>query len=62
LVSLGQVGGDISSSMGTFKGDLPEGEYIAIPSKQGYAFEPESIKFHLSQMGYRMQFTAYPAP
>jgi len=62
LISLGQVGGDISSSMGTFKKDLPEGEYIAIPSKQGYAFEPESIKFHLSQMGYRMEFTAYPVP
>jgi hypothetical protein len=48
--------------MGTFRKDLPEGEYIAIPSKQGYAFEPESIKFHLSQMGYRMEFTAYPVP
>jgi hypothetical protein len=62
LISLGQVGGDISSSRGTFKKDLPEGEYIAIPSKQGYAFEPESIKFHLSRMGYRMEFTAYPVP
>jgi hypothetical protein len=62
LISLGQVGGDVSSSRGIFKKDLPEGEYIAIPSKPGYAFEPESIKFHLSQMGYRMQFTAYPAP
>ena len=62
LISLGQVGGDASSSKGIFKKDLPEGEYIAIPSKPGYAFEPESIKFHLSQMGYRMQFTAYPAP
>ena len=62
LISLGQVGGDVSSSFGTFRKDLPEGEYIAIPSKQGYAFEPESIKFHLSQMGYRMEFTAYPVP
>jgi hypothetical protein len=62
MISLGQVGGDVSSSMGTFRKDLPEGEYIAIPSKQGYAFEPESIKFHLSQMGYRMEFTAYPVP
>ena len=62
LISLGQVGGDASSSMGTFRKDLPEGEYIAIPSKQGYAFEPESIKFHLFQMGYRMEFTAYPVP
>lgn len=62
LISLGQVGGDVSSSMGTFRKDLPEGDYIAIPSKQGYAFEPESIKFHLSQMGYRMEFTAYPVP
>jgi hypothetical protein len=62
LISLGQVGGDISSSKGLFKKDLPEGEYIAIPSKPGCAFEPESIKFQLSQMGYRMEFTAYPAP
>jgi hypothetical protein len=60
LISLGQVGGDISSSKGTFKKDLPEGEYIAIPSKPGYAFEPESIKFQLSPMGYKMEFTAYP--
>jgi hypothetical protein len=60
LISLGQVGGDSSSSKGTFKKDLPEGEYIAIPSKPGYAFEPESIKFHLSQTGYKMEFTAYP--
>ena len=62
LISLGQVGGDVSSSMGTFRKDLPEGEYIAIPSKQGYAFEPESIKFQLSQTGYRMEFTASPVP
>jgi len=60
LISLGQVGGNASSSKGTFKTDLPEGEYIAIPSKPGYAFEPESIKFQLSQTGYRMEFTAYP--
>ena len=62
LISLGQVGGDISSSKGTFSKDLPEGEYIAIPSKPSYAFEPESIKFHLCPMGYRMEFTAYPVP
>ena len=62
LISLGQVGGNASSSKGTFKTDLPEGEYIAIPSKPGYAFEPESIKFQLSQTGYRMEFTAYPVP
>jgi hypothetical protein len=62
LISLGQVGGDASSSKGTFKIDLPEGEYIAIPSKPGYAFKPESIKFQLSQTGYRMEFTAYPVP
>jgi hypothetical protein len=62
LISLGQVGGDASNSHGTFKKDLPEGEYIAIPSKQGYVFEPESIKFHLSPMGYKMEFTAYPVP
>jgi hypothetical protein len=62
LISLGQVGADVSSSYGTFRKDLPEGEYIAVPSKPGYAFEPESIKFQLSPMGYRMEFTAYPAP
>jgi hypothetical protein len=62
LISLGQVGGDVSSSKGIFKKDLPEGEYIAIPSKPGYAFEPESIKFRLSPMGYKMEFTAYPVP
>lgn len=62
LISLGQVGGDASSSKGTFKTELPEGDYIAIPSKPGYVFEPESIKFRLSQMGYKMEFTAYPVP
>jgi hypothetical protein len=62
LISLGQVGEGISSSMGIFRKDLPEGEYIAIPSKQGYTFEPESIKFHLSDTGYRMEFRAYPVP
>jgi hypothetical protein len=62
LISLGQVGGSASSSHGTFWKDLPEGEYIAIPSKPGYAFEPASIKFQLSRMGYHMEFTAYPAP
>jgi len=62
LISLGQVGGDASSSKGTFKIDLAEGDYIAIPSKPGYAFEPESIKFQLSPRGYKMEFTAYPVP
>jgi hypothetical protein len=62
LISLGQVGGDISGSKGTFKAELPEGDYIAIPSKPGYVFEPESIKFQLSQKGYKTEFTAYPVP
>ena len=62
LISLGQVGGDASSPHGTFRKDLPEGEYIAIPSKAGYVFEPESIKFHLSPTGYKMDFIAYPVP
>jgi DMSO/TMAO reductase YedYZ molybdopterin-dependent catalytic subunit len=62
LISLGQVGGDASSSHGTFKTELPEGDYVAIPSKPGYAFEPESIKFQLSHKGYKMEFTAYPVP
>jgi hypothetical protein len=62
LISLGQVGADASNSYGTFWKDLPEGEYVAIPSKPGCAFEPESIKFQLSPIGYRMEFTAYCAP
>jgi hypothetical protein len=62
LISLGQVGGDVSGSKGTFKAELPEGDYIAIPSKPGYVFEPESIKFQLSQKGYKTEFTAYPVP
>jgi hypothetical protein len=33
---------------GRFWKDLPFGEYVAVPFKEGYPFEPESITFQLS--------------
>jgi hypothetical protein len=49
---------DASSSKGTFKIDLPEGDYIAIPSKPG--FEPESINFNFPQGDTRWN-SRYPS-
>jgi len=75
LVSLGQVGKTTSGSTGKFRQDLPAGEYVAIPSKPGYIFHPESIAFQLPgknlssssvsfprNIGYKMNFTASPVP
>jgi hypothetical protein len=61
LVSLGQVGEARSGHWGRFWKDLPVGEYVAIPFKTGYTFEPESVTFQLSADGYRMEFKALPA-
>jgi hypothetical protein len=62
LISLGQVGEATSGHWGRFWKDLPAGEYVAVPFKEGYVFEPESISFQLSEEGYRMEFTAYGPP
>ena len=62
LVSLGQVGETTTGSLGRFWHQLPVGEYVAVPVKEGFVFEPESISFQLSEMGYRMEFTALPVP
>jgi len=61
LGSLGQVGQATSGSWGRFSEGLPEGDYVAVPTKEGYVFEPESIAFQLTECGYEMKFTAYPA-
>jgi hypothetical protein len=61
LVSLGQVGEASSGHWGRFWKDLPVGEYVTVPSKEGYVFEPESISFQLSSEGYRMEFKALKA-
>jgi hypothetical protein len=62
LVSLGQVGQASSGFRGKFLEELPVGEYVAVPTKAGYVFYPESIAFQLTERGYLMKFTAYPAP
>lgn len=62
LVSLGQVGETTTGSWGRFWHQLPVGEYVAVPVKEGFVFEPESISFQLSEEGYRMEFTALPVP
>jgi hypothetical protein len=62
LVSLGQVGETKTDKHGRFRMELPVGEYVVIPAKDGYTFDRESISIQLSEMGYRMEFTASPAP
>jgi len=62
LVSLGQVGETKTDKHGRFRMELPVGEYVVIPAKDGYTFDRESISIQLSHMGYRMEFTALPAP
>ena len=62
LISLGKVGETKSETDGKFHIKLPIGEYVGIPSKAGYIFDPESISIQLSGAGYKMNFTAYPTP
>jgi hypothetical protein len=62
LVSLGQVGQATSEFRGKFLAELPAGEYVAAPTKEGYVFYPESIAFQLTERGYVIKFTAYPVP
>jgi len=62
LENLGQVGATTSDGTGKFKTALPLGEYVMIPSKAGYAFDPASVPFSLSEKGYKMDFIASPAP
>jgi hypothetical protein len=59
LVSLGQVGETKTDKHGRFRMELPVGEYVVIPTKDGYTFDPESISIQLSEMGHRMEFTAH---
>lgn len=60
LVSPGQFGEATSGHWGRFWKALSVGEYVAVPVKIGYAFEPESIAFQLSPKGKRMEFKAVP--
>ena len=62
LISLGQVGETKTEKNGRFRMELPVGEYVVIPSKEGYTFDPESVSIQLFEMGHRMNFTASPAP
>jgi hypothetical protein len=62
LISLSQVGEATSEHWGRFWKELPVGEYVAVPTKEGYVFEPESITFQLTERGYEMKFRAYPVP
>jgi hypothetical protein len=61
-ISLGQMGETKTDKHGRFQMELPVGEYVVIPTKGGYTFDRESISMQLSGMGYRMEFTASPAP
>jgi hypothetical protein len=62
LVSLGQVKETTTDKWGRFHVDLPVGEYVIIPSKEGYTFDPESVSIQLSERGHRMNFVASPEP
>jgi hypothetical protein len=62
LVSLGQVGETKTDKHGKFRMELPVGEYVVIPTKDGDTFDRESISIQLSERGYSMEFTASPAP
>jgi hypothetical protein len=62
LISLGQVGETKTEKNGRFRIELPVGEYVVLPSKEGYTFNPESVSIQLFEMGHRMEFTASPAP
>ena len=62
LINLGQVGETTSGTNGKYRMDLPLGEYVMIPSKEGYTFDPPSVPLSLSERGFRMDFTATPAP
>jgi hypothetical protein len=61
LMSLGQVKEVTTNKGGRFHADLPEGEYVIIPSKEGYKFSPASISIQLSEHGRTLEFTGTPA-
>jgi hypothetical protein len=58
LVSLGQVGETKTDKRGNFRMELPAGEYVVIPSKEGYFFDRASVSIQLSEMGHKLEFTA----
>ena len=62
LQNLGQVGSTTSDGSGKFKTTLPLGEYVMIPAKDGYAFDPASVTFSLTEKGYKMDFTGTSSP
>jgi hypothetical protein len=62
LELLGQVEVVKTGFFGRFRTELPLGEYVFKPVKEGYTFEPESIPIQLSWSGHRMKFTAKPQP
>jgi hypothetical protein len=63
LVSLGTVGDISTDAAGSFRKNLPTGDYVAIPSKARYTFDPESIPVDLyRKVGYTIGFIAIPTP
>jgi hypothetical protein len=62
LVSLGQIKEVTTNKWGRFEVDLPAGEYVIIPSKQGYQFGPESISIQLSERERKVEFTGTQVP
>lgn len=60
LEFLGQVEEVKTDRWGRFRAEIPLGEYVVKPMKEGYTFEPESIAIQLSWSGHKMSFTAKP--
>jgi hypothetical protein len=61
LKSMGQVESVTSGADGAFETDLPMGQYIVAPMKQGCAFQPSTVEIDITHGANRMDFKAYPA-
>jgi hypothetical protein len=62
LVSLGQVGTAASDAAGRFSADFPAGEYIVLPTRDGFKFTPESIPLVLPRKEQSVNFEALVVP
>jgi hypothetical protein len=62
LKSMAQVGSAATGADGRFRMDLPMGQYVVSPIKQGYAFKPDTAEIDVSKKGTRIKFKAHPTP
>ena len=62
LASMSQVGMATSGADGKFWKDLPIGQYVVAPIKDGYIFKPDAVRIDISHGADRIDFKAYPVP